>query len=114
MRPFRLLTCNPKKQELFLLDPAYRAGLASVGQVLHNNAEVTCLALALLRPDAFYFRKAHQILDILGANGFTPIAVREVRISHSQVFEIWRYQLNKATDERLWLGCEILGCESSL
>lgn len=109
-----LLTFNAKKQTLYTADPAYRAGLASTRQVFGNVAEITRFGLALLRPDAFYFRKADRILDILRRNDFYPVAMRRISISHTQVFELWRYQLNKATDERLWLGCEILGCESSL
>src|SRR5262249_2458159 len=61
-----------------------------------------------------YFRKVGRIFEVLRENGFMPVAWREFRFTWHQIFDLWRYQLNKATDDRLSLACELLGCDQSL
>jgi hypothetical protein len=107
-------TSNPDKERLYLLDPAYRSGLRSFQETPSDPAALHRRALALLRPDAFYFRKAHQIVAFLRRHDLVPIAWQPVRLSWHQVLDLWRYQLTKATDDRLALGCELLTCEPSV
>src|SRR5262249_6006892 len=99
---------------LYLLDPAYRGGLTSIRSALGDDADLSRLVLVILKPDAFYFRKVGRIFEVLRENGFMPVAWREFRFTWHQIFDLWRYQLNKATDDRLSLACELLGCDQSL
>ena len=108
------LTFNPEKERLYLVDPAYRSGLRSIRSALGENADLNRLVLVIVKPDAFYFRKVGRILDVLRENDFIPVVWREFRFSWHQIFDLWRYQLTKATDDRLSLACELLGCDPSL
>jgi hypothetical protein len=108
------LTSDPDKQRLYLLDPAYRSGHRSFHDALGDLSVLHRRALAILRPDAFAFRRAHRIVEFLRAHDLVPIAWRPFRFSWHQVLDLWRYQLTKATDDRLGLGCELLTGEPSV
>jgi len=112
--PHLPMTSNPDKERLYRLDPAYRSGLSSAHEAFGDLAVVHRRALAVLRPDAFAFRRAHHIVDFLRAHDLRPIAWQPFRFSWHHVLDLWRYQLTEATEDRLGFGCELLDCGTSV
>src|SRR5580658_1224326 len=107
---FSLVTCltpNRIKTNVFERDENYVAALRDIRQ-RWTSTQMLCnmlwnTASLILRPDAVAGGQAANILPALRDLGFVPIAARSVRLSLDQTRELWRYQANVSTRERLRL-----------
>lgn len=101
------LTPNEIKARVFARDPYYAVALEEARQcwtaapalqrLLWNTASL------ILRPDAIAGGQGANILPVLRELGFIPVAAAAVRLSLYQTRELWRYQANVSTLERLRL-----------
>jgi hypothetical protein len=101
------LTPNGIKARVFARDVHYSSALedarhcwASTKTLYHMLWNTASL---LLRPDAIAGGQAANILPVLRDLGFVPVALAAVRLSLAQTRELWRYQANVSTRERLQL-----------
>lgn len=102
--PERLSTSEAKR-DLYATDPHFRAGLISVANAVGADgvADFTWpLASVLLKPESLVGRTAVECCTFLLSRGFVPLAATAVQISSFAVRELWRYQINVATEERLY------------
>jgi len=96
------LTKSRRKRALYAREPY----LTEVWDELHarwggeTNATLGRLAVVMLKPEALLRGVLGTIADYLVAHGLTPIAWRTVGLDADQCTTIWRYQWNKATDDR--------------
>lgn len=101
------LTPNEIKARVFARDVYYTSALEDA-QHCSASTQALCQILwstasLLLRPDAIAGGQAANILPVLRDLGFVPVAAAAVRLSLSQTRELWRYQANVSTPERLQL-----------
>jgi hypothetical protein len=101
------LTPNEIKKRAFARDGHFTAALSDAR---HGWASTEALchllwntASLLLRPDAIAGGRAANVLPVLRDLGLVPVAVAAVRLSLAQTRELWRYQANVSTPERLRL-----------
>ena len=101
------LTPNSIKEYFFERDTNYVSALTDMRQcwtstdTLHNMLWNT--SALLLRPDAIAGHQAASVLPVLRSLGFVPIAACPIRLTLAQTRELWRYQANVSTTERLRL-----------
>jgi hypothetical protein len=98
------LSENEDKRRLYGGDPHFRAGYISFANAVgaEEVGDVTWrLASVVLKPEALVGRKAVACCSYLFSVGFIPVAATTVHISSLAVRELWRYQINVATEERL-------------
>jgi hypothetical protein len=103
---WRALTSVPRKFELFARESYFRESWqAAVDEfddallpVLHRVAVLT------LKPDAIIGRKAADCLHYMSDHGFIPVLAQPATYTPANTREIWRYQWNIASLDRLALG----------
>jgi hypothetical protein len=64
-------------------------------------------ALVIFRPDAVVFGRIERALALLSERGFVPVLARQLQLDRLNTRELWRYQWNAATVDRLAV-CELL------
>ena len=106
----RSLTMVPDKTRYYVAEEEYRAALrALVPQGIGAEAEaslgrrVQAIGLGLFRPDAIAHDRVGPALDYLRRRGLRPFHAQIADVRGPMVRELWRYQLNAASDERLHL-----------
>ncbi|MEO3777803.1 hypothetical protein ABGB16_13355 [Micromonospora sp. B11E3] len=109
----RSLTADDKKHRLYLVDPYLREGLlhfSTVGalSVAHD------LAFVVLKPDAVAGRRCQLIVDTLRERGWLPVAATTARFDPLLTREVWRYQFNAASEQRIAVVDHLLGSGDSL
>ncbi|MBN9795610.1 hypothetical protein DMP17_44650 [Pseudonocardia sp. TMWB2A] len=99
------LTRSPSKIRTFSLDPYYRD---AVDDVVHAFGSIESavpvlheLSPLVLRPDIIATRGGGRLLARLDEMGYVPVAGRPLEFTRHLVREIWRYQLNIATRQRI-------------
>ncbi|MEU6683578.1 nucleoside-diphosphate kinase [Streptomyces sp. NPDC046832] len=107
-RAFDSLTVDPRKRDLYRLDTYAREGLELFGSPserawLHANTFV------VLKPDALAGRRGPRVLDILEEEGWKPFAARPFAFDPVLTREIWRYQFNAASRQRIAVVDHLLG-----
>ncbi|POX58213.1 hypothetical protein C3492_39200 [Streptomyces sp. Ru62] len=107
------LTRDPHKAEAYRLDPYMREALGSLTPlrdpgVLHRHTFV------VLKPDAVAGRRCELILRILRSEGWHPVAATTVRFDPLLVRELWRYQFNAASAQRIAVVDPLLSSGRSL
>ncbi|MFC9268299.1 hypothetical protein [Streptomyces zhihengii] len=100
-----LLSRVARKREIYAGDPYYRdtwddlaalpGGRPAAVEGLHAVAPL------VLRPDAIAARGGAGLLAAVRAAGFVPVAWSGFRFDRHTTREVWRYQLNIATRERI-------------
>jgi hypothetical protein len=110
------LTVLPRKRQLYLQDIGFREALnrlaaATSGGLIEYLRHLSCF---VIKPDGIACRKGMAILDFMRSNAVAPLAVRRVRLSHSVVQSIWRYQWNRATVDRARLSTMMATSADSL
>lgn len=102
-----LLTRIPLKAELYGRETYFREGLA-------DTVELMCpemlwpIALLLIKPDGLLTGKSPAILRFLRENGFSVVAVEQPVLTGFHWREMWRYQLNCSTTDRLLVNDLVL------
>ncbi len=99
------LSASKAKRRLYAEDPHFRAGYISFANAVGMEAVADFtwpLASVILKPESLAGRTALACCMFLFAHGFVPLAATAVHLSSLAVREIWRYQINVATEERLY------------
>ena len=101
------LTPNEIKAHTFARDENYRTALNDARQCWTSSASLHRflwnISSLLLRPDAIAGGESVRVLPVLRQLGCIPVCARPVQLSLSQTRELWRYQANVSTQERLRL-----------
>lgn len=110
---FERWTVDPAKAELYRTDPYAREGYCLLAgddarQWLWDSTFV------VLKPDAVAGRRCGLILDVLADRGWVPIAACPVTFDPLLTREIWRYQFNAASWQRIAVVDHLLGSAPSL
>lgn len=94
------LTADPAKREVYRYDTYAREGLRAFTAIapLHRSHDLT---FVVLRPDAIAARRCELILDLLRAEGWVPAAATTLRFGPLLTREVWRYQFNAASAQRI-------------
>lgn len=99
------LTKSPTKARAYSVDPYFREGWETLGECVGSIEQRRRFAWSkvpvCLRPDAIAAGRGDVLLARLADEGLRPVAAREVRFDRWLVREVWRYQLNVATPERI-------------
>ncbi|MFD7625430.1 nucleoside-diphosphate kinase [Streptomyces sp. NPDC059851] len=112
-RAFDALSSDPRKREAYRLDTYAREGL-DLFRSPGDRAWLYATTFVVLKPDAFAGRRCGLILDILAEEGWLPIAARPLRFDPLLTREIWRYQFNAASAQRIAVVDHLLGAGPSL
>ena len=99
------LSSSTAKRRLYAEDPHFRAGYVSFANAVGSEAVTDLtwpLASVILKPESLAGRTAGACCTFLFGHGFVPLAAAAVHISSLAVRELWRYQINVATEERLY------------
>jgi len=103
---WRLLTSLERKRELYSADPYFREAAWDAAGVLGDRfyPMLHSTALLVVKPEALAARRLRKILNYLEANHFRLVSYRLLRFSRHVVRELWRYQWNAATIEKMDLA----------
>ncbi|MFF9393452.1 nucleoside-diphosphate kinase [Streptomyces griseoluteus] len=112
-RTFDSLSADPRKRVAYRLDPYAREGL-DLFRAPGDRAWLYTTTFVVIKPDAVVGRRGGMILDILGEEGWLPIAARPFTFDPLLTREIWRYQFNAASRQRIAVVDHLLGSSPSL
>lgn len=107
-----------RKREIFAGDPYFRDAwddfreACGTGQA--QTEQLFRVAPLVLRPDAIATRGGTRLLEAVAAQGFVPVACETFRFNRHTTREVWRYQLNIATRERIDVMDMIMPAAESL
>lgn len=115
-RPPAFLSRLDKKRELYAVDRCFQDGWQHVQELwgTHTRNRVWRLSSVIFKPEAIVGRSIEAGLVFLKEAGFTPVAARPFRFAPGSVREVWRYQINVATQERIAVVNVLLGATPSL
>lgn len=108
-RAWHALTRSPRKRELFAEDLYFRECWADVNDVLGDGTLdlLSRVALFNFKPDGLVARRAERTLDFFEEHGFTIIGTAPMRFNRHSMRELWRYDWNVYTTDRLAL-CSLM------
>lgn len=93
------------KADAYSLDPYFREGWETLSTALRDDDAVRRFTwntvTLVVRPDAIAAGRGATLLDRLEAEGLLAVAAIELTFDRRLVRELWRYQLNVATSERI-------------
>jgi hypothetical protein len=103
---WRALTAVPKKFRYFSKETYFRESWRLARRALGARTLETLqrLAVLTLKPDCVIGRRAEDCLRYMAGRGFRPILASPICYDRSNTREIWRYQWNIATLDRLDLS----------
>ena len=103
---WRMLTTQEHKYAYFRDDSHFREGWRTAVDVLGARAPEVLqrIAVVTVKPDAIIGRKIEDALEFLEANDFRPVHAETFHYDRIMTRELWRYQWNVATLDRLDLG----------
>jgi hypothetical protein len=102
---WRPLTSLPRKRELYSQDTFFREGWWAATAAWEADAS-TCLwrtALVLFKPEAVAGRRVGPATRLLETRGFAPVAAQRVDYDGNIYHALYRYQLRRATLDKLRL-----------
>ncbi|MEV4915845.1 hypothetical protein AB0K47_03375 [Streptomyces tirandamycinicus] len=107
-----------RKREIFAGDPYFRDAWDDLRAVCGTGQaqlkQLFRVAPLVLRPDAIATRGGARVLEAVAAQGFIPVACETFRFDRHTTREVWRYQLNIATRERIDVMDMIMPATESL
>lgn len=113
-----VLSRVPRKREVFAGDPYFRDAWDDFRAVHGTRPDAQRLlhrvAPLVLRPDTMAARGGVRVVNAVRARGFVPVAFRTFRFDRHVTREVWRYQLNIATRERIDVMDMIMSAGPSL
>lgn len=112
-RAFDSLSADPVKRAAYRLDPYAREGL-DLFRSPSERAWLYTTTFVVLKPDAIAGRRCGLVLDILEEEGWVPFAAEPFRFDPVLTREIWRYQFNAASRQRIAVVDHLLGSGPSL
>ncbi|MFD9007643.1 nucleoside-diphosphate kinase [Streptomyces sp. NPDC059552] len=100
---WRPLTVVDAKAEEFARETYFREASADLHRAAGGLVAATLQRLAVItfKPEAIVGRRIPTALDFMERNGFRPIAFRRLRLHRHRARELWRFQWNVATLDRL-------------
>lgn len=103
---WQLLTSLERKRKLYSADPYFREAAWDAAGVLGDRLYpmLQSTALLVIKPEALAARRLRKILNYIEANNFQLISYCLVQFSRYVVRELWRYQWNAATIEKMDLA----------
>lgn len=103
---WQLLTAMERKPELYGADPYFREAAWDAAGVLGDRLYplLHSATFLVIKPEALAARRLQAILSYLEANSFEPVCYRLLQFSRHVVRELWRYQWNAATIEKMDLA----------
>jgi nucleoside diphosphate kinase len=109
------LSSSKKKRVLYGVDEAFLNAWDDLTS-FHGDAEmfVTTHSYILFKPEAIVGRNIEKALEFLVARGFIPVAFVPLRMNSQTVQQLWRYQLNQATPERIRIVNTLVSAADSL
>ncbi|MFS0696659.1 nucleoside-diphosphate kinase [Streptomyces nitrosporeus] len=112
-RAFDSLTADPAKRAAYRFDPYAREGL-ELFRSPGARAWLQATTSVVLKPDAVAGRRCGMILDVLEEEGWQPVGARLFRFDPVLTREIWRYQFNAASQQRIAVVDHLLGAGPSM
>lgn len=103
MQPWTELSSNTSKIEAFVEDPYFHESWTLGRMVLGDDTLIKQLkqhALILIKPEAFEFGKATELLRILEEEQFTPVYITRKVLSRNECIDLWHYQWHAASCAR--------------
>ncbi|WP_250405506.1 nucleoside-diphosphate kinase [Streptomyces cellostaticus] len=103
---WQALTAVEQKYRYFSIESYFRESWETASLELGAGVleSLQRLAMLVLKPECILGRKGETVLDYMARNGFKPIVAQPFRYDRHRTREIWRYQWNIATLDRLQLG----------
>jgi hypothetical protein len=100
------LTAVPKKYHYFREESYFRESWEVAVSVLGPGVlgSLQRFAMLALKPECILGRKSEAVLEYMARNGFRPVIAQPFRYDRHRTREIWRFQWNIATLDRLQLG----------
>jgi hypothetical protein len=98
------LTRDPQKAVLFASDPEFRTAAAELDRCWTPAAAAGRLwpiGAAILKPEAALSGALVRGVELLADIGAEPLAAVPIRFTRKSIRQEWRYQINKATPERV-------------
>lgn len=102
---WRELTALATKREVFSTDLYFRECWADLCDVLGDSTVDTLAPLGLIsmKCDGLVGRRAKAVIDFLHDNGFAIVGVHTFRLNRHAMRELWRYNWDVYTTDRLAL-----------
>jgi|GEM_PF-2041932 len=93
----------PGKHDVFCRDPGFllAAEAACAAQGGRDRPIASAFTYILVKPDALVAAKAEAALRFVLRQGYDVVHATTVCLSEGQAIDIWRYQWNRATPERM-------------
>lgn len=110
------LTASERKRDFYLPETFFRESWMDLNSALGPTA-LTLLrrvAVVILKPEAFASRRALRAYTFMVRHGFRPFKSITFRFSRLMAHEVWRYQWNKATTDRIRLATMMATVSDSL
>ncbi|WP_144120557.1 hypothetical protein [Catellatospora sichuanensis] len=103
---WRVLTTQQKKFDYFVTDTHFRESWRTAVDVLGTHAGwlMQRIALLTLRPEGIIGRRARQCVEVLARLDYAPLHAHRFRYDRMMIRELWRYQWNVASFDRLAVG----------
>lgn len=97
------LTVVPAKVRLYGIDPYFRQSFADGRRILGGTlfGLLHRVGLVVLKPESIAGRRGADVLAFLHDAGFTPVIARPFAFDRHMVTELWRYQWNAATLDKM-------------
>ncbi|MGW0574820.1 hypothetical protein ACWD25_02400 [Streptomyces sp. NPDC002920] len=103
---WRSLTAVEQKYQYFSTESYFRESWEIASAELGSGIlrSLQRLAMLALKPECILGRKGEAVLEYMAHNGFRPIIAQPFHYDRHRTREIWRFQWNIATLDRLQLG----------
>lgn len=100
---WRSLTAMRSKYDLYLMETYPRESWSSGWEIIDSRLVATLQRVAILtiKPDGIVGRKAAACLEFMARNGYVPLFARRFAYTRHITRELWRYQWNVASIDRL-------------
>lgn len=108
-----LLTTDRNKRELYRHDTYVREGLDAFA-TMDATSRTHAVTFVVLKPDAVAGRRCRRLLDVLRTEGWYPLAATTVHFDPLLTRELWRYQFNAASGQRIAVVDHLLTSGPSL
>jgi nucleoside diphosphate kinase len=100
--PWERLTQSVVKCEVLAVDLYLREAWQQAALVLDDVVDVLApLALLMFKPDAVAGRRVRATIEFCERNGFEPIAFADAELTRHSIRELWRYNWDVYTTDRL-------------
>lgn len=106
---WRRLSSLDEKWRLYARDPHFRESMWDARRVLGPDLFPVLhqIALLVVKPEALAGRRVDRIMGFAAANDFTPVQIVPFSFTRHVVRELWRYQWNAATIEKMGVADRI-------